>query len=229
MPLPAVEAAPVQPAAKYAATHVSRWTGAAWVFTRGGGEAQLAPGGLLGGSQAGARFTYRLNDDPTRALALSARLYSPLNSTAGSEAALGIEWKPFAAIPVRLLAERRQRLGRSGRSAFSLMAAGGVSDQPVWDGISLDAYAQAGVVGAKSRDMFVDGSLRFSTIVSKGLGIGAGAWGAAQPGAARLDVGPQAVMRLPIGNSRLMLDWRFRIAGSAKPGSGPALTLATDF
>jgi hypothetical protein len=28
---------------------------------------------------------------------------------------------------------------------------------------------------------------------------------------------------------RIEADWRFRVAGSAAPGSGPALTLAVDF
>ena len=53
--------------------------------------------------------------------------------------------------------------------------------------------------------------------------IGGGAWGAAQPGAARLDAGPQSSYRLPVrrANLRLAADWRFRVAGDAAPGSGP--------
>ena len=61
--------------------------------------------------------------------------------------------------------------------------------------------------------------------------LGVGAWGAAQPGAARLDAGPGLAYRLPLrgANVRIEADWRFRLAGDAAPGSGPALTLATDF
>jgi hypothetical protein len=29
--------------------------------------------------------------------------------------------------------------------------------------------------------------------------------------------------------ARVSLDWRFRVAGAAAPGSGPALTVATGF
>ena len=52
-----------------------------------------------------------------------------------------------------------------------------------------------------------------------------------QPGAARVDVGPRLTLRLPeVGQgSRIALDWRQRIAGDARPASGLALTLASDF
>jgi hypothetical protein len=54
--------------------------------------------------------------------------------------------------------------------------------------------------------------------------VGAGAWGGAQPGAARLDMGPQASFRIPVGRTgiRASAEWRFRVAGDAEPGSGPA-------
>jgi hypothetical protein len=86
------------------------------------------------------------------------------------------------------------------------------------------------VVGLKERDLFTDGSVRASTPIGP-FEVGAGAWGGAQPGVARLDVGPQASVRIPIGRTgvRASAEWRFRVAGDAEPGSGPALTLATDF
>ena len=44
----------------------------------------------------------------------------------------------------------------------------------------------------------------------------------------RVDVGPRVSM--PVGRGmRVHVDWRQRVAGSAAPGSGPALTLAADF
>jgi hypothetical protein len=61
---------------------------------------------------------------------------------------------------------------------------------------------------------------------------GAGAWGGAQKGASRLDLGPAATMGLGLGASasaRLALDWRFRVTGDAAPSSGPALTLSAGF
>jgi hypothetical protein len=61
--------------------------------------------------------------------------------------------------------------------------------------------------------------------------LGGGAWGAAQRDAQRFDIGPSATLALPLGkqNVRLALDWRQRIAGDARPGSGLALTLGSDF
>jgi hypothetical protein len=86
------------------------------------------------------------------------------------------------------------------------------------------------VVGRRARDLFADGALRLSRQVGP-VELGAGAWGAAQRGARRLDAGPSLSWRLPVPNAnlRLQADWRFRIAGDAMPRSGPALTLAADF
>ena len=210
-----------------------RWSGSAWAFVRRGGDSQLATAGVLGGSQLGARFSYRLNDDADRPIALSARFYAPLSSLRGSEAAVGISWKPAAAWPVELLLERRQALGPGGRSAFSLLAYGGVSERPVLGPIRLDGYVQAGLVGLRSRDMFADGSLRLTVPLNRAgdVKVGAGLWGAAQPGLSRLDVGPHLSVRLPVvsAGTRLVAEWRVRVAGNAAPASGPALTLATDF
>ncbi len=64
-----------------------------------------------------------------------------------------------------------------------------------------------------------------------GLTLGAGAWGGAQPGTARFDLGPQAALRFPLGEAGFVLaiDWRLRVAGRARPGSGPTLTFGADF
>ncbi len=211
-----------------------RLTGSLWMLARGGGTAAVATNGLLGGSQAGARLLYRLAGDAAQPLSLSARLSGPLRS-AGAEAAVGVEWKPIAGVPLRILAERRQRVSGQGRSAFALLAHGGLSDRAVTGGLRLDAYAQAGVVGMRRRDLFADGG---GTLVrplgsegTAGVALGAGAWGGAQPGASRLDVGPRLTAALgsaPV-RARVSLDWRFRVAGGAEPSSGPSLTIGTDF
>lgn len=208
----------------------SRWALYGWTFVRAGGTPSLVPGGMLGGSQAGLRATYRLNQDSGRPVALSVRLTSPLGGRAGAEAALGLDWRPSRRLPLHLLAERRQRLGREGRSAFSVTLHGGVGEAPLGP-FRVDAYAQAGIVGARSRDLFADGSVRASLPLGERVRLGAGAWAAAQPGVARLDFGPQATLRLPVagGNLTVAADWRLRVAGDAGPGSGPALTLSTDF
>ncbi|HEX8224511.1 MAG TPA: hypothetical protein VF605_11905 [Allosphingosinicella sp.] len=207
----------------------SRWSFAAWSVLRRGGAATLVPAGTLGGSQAGLLARFRLNGDPARPLALAIRLSSPLERPAGAEAAVGIDWQPSRRVPVHLLAERRQGIGREGRSAFGLTLHGGVSDSR-FGGLRVEAYAQAGIVGTRSRDLFGDGALRLSVPLGR-VRLGAGAWAAAQPGAARLDLGPQALLRLPVTgrNVAIAADWRFRAAGHARPGSGPALMIASDF
>jgi hypothetical protein len=201
------------------------WTVSAWAFLRRGGGATLAPGGILGGSQAGARATYRIAGSQAP-LSLSLRVTVPVERTRGAEAAAGLDWKPIARLPVHLLLERRQRLGAEGRSAFGVTVYGG--GEAKLGPLHVDGYAQAGVVGARRRDMFADGGVRAAMPLGP-LRIGVGAWAAAQRGASRVDVGPHAALRLRPLNAALSADWRFRVAGSARPGSGPALTLAADF
>ncbi|MDQ8756654.1 hypothetical protein RCO27_10455 [Sphingosinicella sp. LHD-64] len=211
----------------------ARWSASAWLLFRGDAAAPaLVPGGTLGASQAGVRLLYRLSGKSGPLVRMSGRVYAPLRQRSGAEAAIGIDWQPVRHVPVFLLAERRQALGDSGRSAFSLTLYGGRSaDLPL--GFRLDSYAQTGIVGFRSRDLFVDGAIQVRRPVGPvgPVEIGAGAWGAAQPGAARLDIGPQISARLPVerANLRVSADWRFRIAGDAAPGSGPALTLGADF
>lgn len=212
-----------------AGTAPPRWSFATWAFLRSGEASALVPGGTLGGSQAGAVARFRLNRDAARPLALAMRLSSPIRRRAGAEAAVGIDWQPSRRIPLHILAERRQGLGREGRSAFGLTLYGGIDDAPL-AGLRVDAYAQAGIVGSRSRDLFGDGALRLSLPLGRAR-LGAGAWAAAQPGVARLDIGPQASVRLPLAgrNFAVAADWRLRAAGGARPGSGPTLTIATDF
>jgi hypothetical protein len=203
----------------------SRWTASAWLHARSGDAPTLAPGGLLGGGQAGTRLGYRLS--PT--FQITGRVAAPLRKLAGAEAALGVEWQPARSLPVRVLAERRQRLSGQGRNALALTLHGGAGDVPIPAGFRLEAYGQLGAVGARSRDLFAEASVRANRAIGGGLSIGAGAWGAAQPGVSRLDIGPSVTLRVPHGRASISADWRFRAAGTAKPGSGPALTLWTDF
>jgi hypothetical protein len=197
-----------------------RWSLSTWAFVRRGSEAQLATGGQLGGSQVGARALYRL--EPR--IALSARFYSPLNSSRGAEAALGIEVQPLRDLPVRILAERRQAIGEEGRSAFALLAHGGISERRVLGPVLMDAYAQAGVVGLKSRDGFVDGALRLGLPLTDRLSIGAGAWGAAQPGVSR-SIGAR---RPPIAFRSAMARGSARSGGSASRRGAARLRPGTD-
>lgn len=212
-----------------------RLSGSAWLFVRDQGGASLAGSGQLGGSQAGVRLSYSLGSDPAAGPALFARLSSPLEQSRGKEVAIGLDWQPSPALPLRLSAERRVGLDEGGRDAFAVGLAGGVSDAPLPAGLRLTGYAQAGIVGARKRDAYVEGGLRVgrpvATLGETELSAGVGAWGGAQPGVERLDLGPQLELRFRAAGQplRLNLDWRQRIAGEARPGSGPALTLAADF
>ncbi|WP_019834257.1 hypothetical protein [Sphingomonas sp. PR090111-T3T-6A] len=216
------------------AAHASRWSGSAWLLARGGGQASpLAPGGQIGGGQAGVRILYHL--DEADRLSLSGRFSRTVGGPRQTEAATGLDWQPARTIPLHLMLEHRFAIDRGGRNAWTAGAATGVYAVPVAKGWRLDAYAEAGVVGIQRRDLYADGAARVARSLDLGhgrsLALGGGAWGAAQPGAARLDLGPSAVLRLPVAQHAIAiaLDWRQRVAGGARPGSGPALTLASDF
>jgi hypothetical protein len=207
----------------------NRFSGSAWALMRGNGAVSLANGGQLGGSQIGMRLFYVPGPD---ALALTARISTPLSQPGGREAALGVALRGRN---VGLIAEQRIALDRGGRSAPSVFAYGGVSDVRLGGGVNLDGYVQAGVVGVKNASAFVDGAIRIERAVvtteRATLSVGAGAWGGAQKGVARIDVGPQIVARLAVAdtNLRVSAEWRQRVAGDAAPASGPSVTVGFDF
>ena len=222
-----------------------RWSVSAWGHYRSGdGIAALANpgqagGAQLGGSQLGMALRYRL--DRSGRIAAVARLSSTRGGAGatGAEGALGLAFRPVAALPVTLVAERRQALaGPGGRNATALYAVGGVSARPLAAGFALDAYGAAGVVGTRRRDVFAEGwAVASRPVVRAGpvrLSVGAGSWVAAQPGVSRVDVGPSVSARWSDAggggpNPRLSVDWRQRVAGDAAPGSGLAVTLGVDF
>ena len=189
------------------------------------GTTSLASGGTLGASQAGARLFYNF----TPAIAAVLRSSSEVNRR-GGEFAAGIRAHPLRAVPVWITAERRQRLGRygGGRNAFALFAESGLYDQPLLWGFMLDGYAQAGVVGMSSRDLFADGGATLTRPLFREFSGGFGVWGGVQPGLYRVDAGPRLSMKVR-RNVRVHVDWRQRLAGNAQPGSGPVLTLAGNF
>jgi hypothetical protein len=188
------------------------------------GSDSLANGGMLGGSQAGARLLWRI--DPH--LSASLRASAPINSQRGVEAALGIRYQPFTSVPVAFTLERRHSFRDYGQSAFALFAEGGTYGRPMPWNSTLDGYFQAGVVDFNNPDWFVDGQMAVSRPVWRNLSAGIGVWGGAQPGLSRLDVGPRATLRVG-PRMRVHLDYRYKIVGNALPGSGGVVTLAGDF
>ncbi|MBC9034404.1 hypothetical protein IAG41_18605 [Sphingomonas sp. JC676] len=209
---------------------LSRWSASAWLVARPGKGLGAAPGASqLGGSQAGLRVSYLLA--PERRVAAFVRVAAPLAGR-GAEGAVGLEWQPTRA-PVRLVAE--QRFGLDGtRGGTGLGVIAGIDTRVPAD-FRLEAYGQAGAIRRARIEPYADGAARATRVVAERggvrLSLGAGAWGAAQRDAQRLDLGPSATLGLPLGrqNVRLALDWRQRVAGDARPGSGPALTIGSDF
>jgi hypothetical protein len=220
---------PIQSTPVLTSKRIDRVQVSAWALVRNQQPGAVGPGSLagtgnLGGSQAGARLTYAFN----RQVAASLRTSSDLGRR-GFEVAAGVRVKPLVSIPVWVTAERRQRVGQfGGRNAFAIFAEGGLYQRPLpWE-FSLDAYLQGGMVGMRSRDLFVDGAFAVTRPVYKNFSAGFGVWGGAQPGLYRVDVGPRITVKVR-NNVRVHFDWRQRLAGNALPGSGPAITLGADF
>lgn len=208
----------------------SRWTGSGWLILRGG--APLANAAQLGGAQVGGRIGYALDRD--RHVALSIRAMAPLHGRE-AEVAAGLDWQPTPA-PVHLLAEKRIAVD-GGRGGTSVMLVAGLDPTRILGDWRIEGYGQAGMIArhGMSAEGFADGAVRLSRPVMErgatGLDLGLGLWGGVQRGVGRLDLGPSLALIVPAGERRLRftLDWRQRVAGNAVPGSGPALSVGTDF
>lgn len=222
------------PLAPPAQQRSDRWRGSAWLLWREGSAtpANAVTAGRLGGSQAGLRLDYDLTPNAPGRMAAYGRVSTALNRPASPEAAVGLAWQPVRSVAISLAAERRIALGRGARNANAVLAVGGFGPTPVARGMEAEAYAQAGMVGFHSRDLFVDGKFSLlSPIARSPLRLGASLSGGAQPQVERLDIGPEVQIRLPLPRlaTRLSVEWRERIAGHAAPSSGLAVTLGADF
>lgn len=196
------------------------------------GRAGLAPVGQYGGSQAAIQFGYDLSGETDQGLALHGRAsYAPAGNQ--KQIAIGLRWNRPAQLPVSIIAERR--LDPDGTDRWAAFAAGGFDPQPVALGFALDGYAQAGWAGGADATGFFDAQARvMRPVLALGetqINAGAGVWAGGEDKAQRLDIGPTVAAAIPLGTARidLRLDWRQRVAGSARPGSGVALTIATGF
>ena len=231
---PAMTAPSIAPQAR--AKRASPWSVTGWMLWRPNVMGGLAQGPLLGGSQAGVRIDYRLWGDGQRGLALYGRGTRAIERPFAEEAAMGVAVRPVRGLPVSIMAERRQRLGRGGRNGFALLAAGGIGPRPIARRIEVEGYAQGGVVGLPGADGFADGKASLTYKLTRpgrqpDVALGMSLSGSVQPGASRVDIGPEVRVRLPVvgGHMRLSAEWRERIAGDARPSRGPAITLVADF
>ena len=199
---------------------------------RHGDSTPLAAGGLLGGSQAGARLAYRLNGDSGAA----ARPVRPPLRPAPAPGRRGGGPRPRLATvaatsgPPPRRAAAGARAGRPLRLRPSPFTAGSATLRlgPLPDR-RLRARPESSAPAPATRSPTAPCACRCRWATA--IRLGAGAWAAAQPGLARLDLGPQAALRLPVAGRAVTVaaDWRLRVAGNARPGSGPTVTLGTDF
>lgn len=222
------------------------WSADGWLMLRRGGLGINLPGaglpgaglpsGTYGASQAGAVIRYRLAPSSPLRPAVYLRATSALAQRRSEELAAGLSLRPLPRLPVAAMVEAR--LAQTQTGAIVRPAAALVSEFPPLDlplGLRAEAYVQAGYVGGRYATAFVDGQARLDRHVIRAgrieLRAGAGGWGGAQRGAQRLDLGPTAILAVPLGpvGARISADWRFRIAGRAAPASGPALTLSAGF
>lgn len=212
-----IVASPIPPNATRSS---DRWVLSIWGIARHGRSGTLATG-QLGASQLGARATYTI--DAAARVAVATRISTPISGE-GREVALGIDWQPVD-VPVHLIAEHRLPLDGNAAQPAAFATAG--VDRTV-AGFRVEGYGQAG--GVLRRGLFVDGAARVTIPITR-LHVGIGSWAGAQRGASRVDIGPTVALVLPVADRgvRLTLDWRQRIAGDARPGSGPALSIGGDF
>ena len=220
-----------------------RLSGDAWIFARPGKTVSplAAPGSAnYGASQAGAVLRYALAPESRAQPELYGRIAAAIAGPRQQDLALGISARPHPDLPVRLQAEARAtRQGERGQAETllrpSIFATAGLFADHPGTGMITRGYAQAGFVGGKSATAFADGQIVTERRVARfdlgDVAVGAGAWGGVQRGAGRLDIGPSASIALRLAESpaRLSADYRFRVAGDARPGSGAALTLSAGF
>jgi hypothetical protein len=218
---PGTRRQPVETAIAAQPSAQNRWRGSAWVLWRPGDGKAAAPGGSqLGGSQAGARVDYAIGQVAGGDFGAYGRLSAAMETPYAGEGALGLAWRPSQSVPATLAVERRQRLSAGGRSAMAAYVAGGLNPTSLGRGVELEGYGQAGIVGFAKPDAFVDGKLSVTRQLTRkqaarDIAVGASLSGGAQPGASRLDIGPELRVRLPVGNgrARLSAEWRERVAG----------------
>lgn len=216
---------------------VKRWSGDAWLLLRPDTTTPVTSGrGGYGQSQVGAVLRYRLAPSSGHRPAAYVRTNTAIAEVDRSEVAAGITGRPVPGIPVALAAEARAAQLYYGTAVRPAVFA--YSELPPLElpaGTRAEAYLQGGYVGGRFASAFVDGQVRVDRQLARlgpaELRAGGGAWGGAQDGAKRLDIGPAATIAVAFAGTpvRMSADWRFRVAGDANPGSGPALTVSTGF
>ena len=206
-------------------------------WRRGSSPAGMLGNGQYGGSQSAviaAIPVLRFSGNPGLSrLSLNGRASVAHGSARERELAAGVRWRPVARIPVQVIAERRFRENRT--DAFATLVAGGQSGVKLPLGFRLDGYGQAGFVSGQGGGPFADVAAQAHRSIAQSqrasFAIGAGIWGGGQDNVMRMDIGPNIRANVSAGSAVFQFDasWRWRVAGHAQPGNGPAVTLSTSF
>lgn len=213
-----------------------RWSGWAYVYLRDSGLGGSTAAPILGGGQSAAQLAYGIDPLAARPLSIHARIAAANSEPDSAQLAAGVSWRAIPALS--LAVERLVPVGDSSRAAWNLRVAGGY-DRPAptrrqWHDLSI--YGELGIVGLHSRDLYGAGIVRVGERFAVGrnsLMAGAGAWASVQRAdstVSRLEAGPSFRFHLsspaPLD---VIADYRIHVAGNAKPGSGPVLTIVTGF
>ena len=219
---------------------IKRWRVDGWsAWRQGAGSSFVVPGQPLaagyGGSQAGILARLTLGSSVLRPQAYLRAVWAPQRPRQG-DLSLGVGLKPLERLPLRLQAEARITQSAGVTAVRPSVLA--VTELPVLNlplGLQAEGYGQAGWIGGRHSTGFADGQVRVDrTVIADGdakVRLGLGAWGGAQRFAERLDVGPTVTLDLRESAypARLSVDYRYQVAGDARPGSGIAVTLSTGF
>jgi hypothetical protein len=233
----AVAGAPADPRAtqwsRQLAVLERRWSGDAYVLARGAGPAALtALSPVLGAGQTGASLGWTLDPHATRPVAVAARVAVAHDGWGidgdTAQFGIGLRWRPR---PGATLAVERMVAGGDGaRDAWTARAAWGAGDGQRWS-----LYSEAGVVGARRRDVYAAAQGYAGHIVAgsgrRTLAIGGGGWASVQAAGttvSRVDLGPTLRVRLSAGDAGIDIaaDYRLRVTGNAAPKDGVAVTVS---
>ena len=226
-----------------------RWSGDAWWLLRQGNGSSVAASPVLGGGQAGASLAYTPDPLARRPLAIVARVaVAALPARRGiaprgldsdtAQFAAGLRWNMAPGLSIsgeRLFAAK----GSTARNDWAVRLAtgtGGRRGRAEWSG-----YGEAGALG--SGDVYAGGQARLALRIDDGgddggrlqVSAGPAIWASLQHSGTgssrRVDIGPSLAARLASGRAAVTVsaDYRFRIAGNASPGSGPAVTVSAGF
>lgn len=232
-PYPAGVIAVLPPAPRSA----SRWSADGWLLLR---ESEAVAGAAArpsyGRSQAGAVLRYGLAPSSAHLPQAYLRATTALAGPREQEIATGLSARLARGVPLRVAAE--VRVSETGGRTEVRPAAYAVTELPSFKlplGTRSEIYLQGGYVGGSFATAFIDGQARIERPLLRSAGaefsLGGGAWGGAQKGAARMDVGPTAALSFSLGpvRGRVAADYRFPMTGDAAPSSGPALTVSAGF